>query len=55
MAIVSPSKIAWVFGAWAPLRFMLLCVAIILGGCVNATVDEMTFMEPSAGIGDASV
>lgn len=28
---------------------------ILLGGCVSATVDEMTFMEPTAGIGDSSV
>ena len=28
---------------------------ILLGGCVSATVDEMTFMEPTEGIGDSSV
>lgn len=33
----------------------LLGATLVLGGCVNATVDEMTFNEPSAGIGDASV
>lgn len=34
---------------------LLLGAVLVLGGCVNATVDEMTFNEPSAGIGDASV
>lgn len=28
---------------------------LALQGCVSATVDEMTFNEPSAGIGDATV
>lgn len=28
---------------------------LVLQGCVNATVDEMTFLEPGDGIGDASV
>ena len=31
-----------------------LC-ALLLGGCVNATVDEMTYNEPVAGIGESSV
>ena len=31
----------------------LLIVA--LGGCVSATVDEMTYNEPVAGIGESSV
>ena len=31
----------------------LLLVA--LGGCVSATVDEMTYNEPGAGIGESSV
>ena len=35
---------------------LLICAAVItLQGCVSATVDEMTFNEPTAGIGDASV
>ena len=33
----------------------LVVAASILQGCVNATVDEMTFLEPTEGIGDASV
>jgi hypothetical protein len=38
------------------LRFPLLCCALAVGpGCVTSTVDEMTFNEPAAGIGDASV
>ena len=28
---------------------------IALGGCVSATVDEMTYNEPVAGIGESSV
>ena len=31
-----------------------LC-ALFLGGCVSATVDEMTYNEPVAGIGESSV
>ena len=31
-----------------------LCT-LILGGCVSATVDEMTYNEPVAGIGDSTV
>ncbi|MEL0333674.1 MAG: hypothetical protein VW984_07485, partial [Halieaceae bacterium] len=31
-----------------------LC-ALLLGGCVSATVDEMTYNEPVAGIGESSV
>ena len=38
---------------WLALGVLALCAA--LQGCVNATVDEMTFMEPTEGIGDASV
>ena len=30
-------------------------VLLVLQGCVTATVDEMTFNEPTAGIGDATV
>lgn len=30
-------------------------IAMLLGGCVVATVDEMFFNEPDAGIGDATV
>ena len=33
----------------------LVLAMSILQGCVNATVDEMTFLEPTEGIGDASV
>lgn len=33
----------------------LVLAISILQGCVNATVDEMTFLEPTEGIGDASV
>ena len=29
--------------------------ALLLGGCVSATVDEMTYNEPAAGIGGSSV
>ncbi|EED35010.1 hypothetical protein NOR51B_951 [Luminiphilus syltensis NOR5-1B] len=36
-------------------RTLLLALTVVLGGCVNATVDEMTFNEPTAGVGDASV
>lgn len=32
-----------------------LALSGALGGCVNATVNEMTFMEPTDGIGDRSV
>ena len=38
---------------WLALGLLALCA--LLQGCVNATVDEMTFMEPTEGIGDASV
>ena len=32
------------------------CVLVVtLGGCVSATVDEMTYNEPVAGIGESSV
>lgn len=34
---------------------MLLAIVVALTGCVNATVDEMTFLEPTEGIGDRSV
>ena len=30
-------------------------IMIALGGCVSATVDEMTYNEPVAGIGESSV
>ena len=30
-------------------------IVFLLGGCVNATVDEMTYNEPVAGIGESSV
>ena len=33
----------------------LIIAALALGGCVNATVDEMTYNEPTAGIGESSV
>ena len=33
----------------------LMMIAVLLGGCVNATVDEMTYNEPVAGIGESSV
>ena len=33
----------------------LILAALLLGGCVNATVDEMTYNEPTAGIGESSV
>ena len=35
--------------------FGLVLMFTVLQGCVNATVDEMTFMEPTEGIGDTSV
>ncbi len=34
---------------------MLLAAVMALTGCVTATVDEMTFLEPTEGIGDQSV
>ena len=34
---------------------MMLWLIALMGGCVSATVDEMTFNAPTAGIGDASV
>ena len=38
------------------LRLLLAsCLAALASGCVTATVDEMTFNEPTEGIGDASV
>ena len=37
------------------IRALLVGLALFLGGCVNATVDEMTFNEPTAGVGNASV
>ena len=33
----------------------MMAIATLLGGCVNATVDEMTYNEPVAGIGESSV
>ena len=33
----------------------LILLVMLLGGCVNATVDEMTYNEPVAGIGESSV
>ena len=33
----------------------MMAIAALLGGCVNATVDEMTYNEPVAGIGESSV
>ena len=33
----------------------MMAIAVLLGGCVNATVDEMTYNEPVAGIGESSV
>lgn len=37
-------------------RWLLVFAALpILGGCVSATVDEMTYLEPGEGIGDASI
>ena len=33
----------------------LILASLVLGGCVNATVDEMTYNEPTAGIGESSV
>ncbi len=32
-----------------------LAAALVTGGCVTATVDEMVFNEPAEGVGDASV
>ena len=39
------------------LRLLLLSAVLLpwLTGCVNATVDQMVFNSPTAGIGDASV
>ena len=34
---------------------LMAAASVWLGGCVSATVDEMTFMEPTGGIGDSSV
>ncbi len=35
---------------------LYLClIIVVLGGCVSATVDEMTYNEPIAGIGESSV
>lgn len=34
---------------------LAMAVIAVLQGCVSATVDEMTFMEPVGGIGDRSV
>ena len=31
----------------------MMAIALLLGGCVNATVDEMTYNEPVAGIGES--
>ena len=39
----------WIYPASAVLS------ALLLGGCVSATVDEMTYNEPVAGIGESSV
>ena len=37
-------------------RLVGCCItAVLMGGCVSATVDEMTFMAPTEGIGDSSV
>ena len=33
----------------------MMMFALVLGGCVNSTVDEMTYNEPVAGIGESSV
>lgn len=33
----------------------MMAFVVLLGGCVNATVDEMTYNEPVAGIGESSV
>ena len=44
-------RIADLASRWAG----LLVIALLLGGCVNATVDEMTYNEPVAGIGESSV
>ena len=33
----------------------MMAMALLLGGCVNTTVDEMTYNEPVAGIGESSV
>ena len=32
----------------------MMAIATLLGGCVNATVDEMTYNEPVAGIGESA-
>ncbi|MFT5710316.1 MAG: hypothetical protein ACI8QT_001010 [Halioglobus sp.] len=39
----------------AKAALMLPAVVSILTGCVNASVDEMVFNEPTEGIGDASI
>ena len=41
--------------AFAKLALLLPAVAAVLTGCVNASVDEMVFNEPTEGIGDASI
>lgn len=33
----------------------LLCLCLLLSGCVTSTVDEMVFNEPTMGIGEATV
>lgn len=33
----------------------IILTALLFEGCVNATVDEMTYNEPVAGIGESSV
>ena len=33
----------------------VILTVLLLGGCVSATVDEMTYNEPVAGIGESSV
>ena len=49
----------WYHGASCTARGVLsllgVALTIVLQGCVHATVDEMTFLEPTEGIGDASV
>ena len=45
-----PSRLGFA-SHWSAVIF----AALVLGGCVNATVDEMTYNEPTAGIGESSV
>ncbi len=42
-------------GSFVKVTLLLSTVAAILTGCVNASVDQIVFNEPTEGIGDASI